>query len=276
MSPEEQRLADLLKRTVPEPPRQLTYEEITVPHVRRSRHSWLMPSLAAAAVVVIGVTLGAVAAHHSGPGSASFQPAAGSSSASALPSASPSPTACASGGPQAAVTVPNFVGEQFLVAQTRLRALGFQEMLSVGKAHIEGAPQVVRQSPAAGTKVPPGSGIWLYNYAVGAPGPSPVATSGTAAPTAIPCSSPAAGSPTTDPKTSPTATVVPNVIGQTATQAIAALQAAGFSVTVNVLAQAAPSSGGPVPAGVVWSQTPAAGTALPAGAAITLFYQPKS
>ena len=63
---EEQRLADLLKHAVPEPPRQLTYEEITGPHVNRSRKSWLMPTLAAAAVVVIGATLGGVATQLTG------------------------------------------------------------------------------------------------------------------------------------------------------------------------------------------------------------------
>jgi hypothetical protein len=56
--------------------------------------------------------------------------------------------------------------------------------------------------------------------------------------------------------------------------AAATLQAAGFPVTM--IAQPAPKSGGPVPAGEVWSQTPAAGTALSTGTVITLFYEPDS
>ena len=274
MSPEEQRLADLLKRSVPEPPREITYEEITVPHVHRSRHSWLMPTLAAAAVVVIGVTLGAVA-HHSG-GTTSLQPAAAGSTSATRPSASPSSTGCASGRPQAAVIVPNLIGEQFSVAQASLQAMGLEDMMSVGKAPIAGAPQVVRQSPAAGTKVPLGSVVWLYNYGVGGPGPSPAATTPTDGPTGAAATGSCSPTPTSSGSGGPWASnvVVPSVIGQTAIQAAATLQAAGFPVTM--IARPGPKSGGPVPAGEVRSQTPTANTALPTGTVITLYYEPKS
>ena len=62
MSTEEERLAQLLKRLVPEPPVQLSADEITAPSARLSARSWTPPALAAAAVVAIGVTVGLVAA----------------------------------------------------------------------------------------------------------------------------------------------------------------------------------------------------------------------
>jgi hypothetical protein len=62
MTIEEQRLSELLKRSVPEPPLELSADRVTVPHIDRSRRSWLMPALAAAAVVLVagaGVALNA-------------------------------------------------------------------------------------------------------------------------------------------------------------------------------------------------------------------------
>jgi hypothetical protein len=53
MTMEEQRLSELLKRSVPEPPVELSADRVTVPHIDESRRSWLMPALAAAAVVVV-------------------------------------------------------------------------------------------------------------------------------------------------------------------------------------------------------------------------------
>jgi hypothetical protein len=55
MTTEEQRLSELLKRSVPEPPLELSADRVTVPHIDRSRRSWLMPALAAAAVVLVAV-----------------------------------------------------------------------------------------------------------------------------------------------------------------------------------------------------------------------------
>jgi hypothetical protein len=48
MTTEEQRLSELLKRSVPEPPVELSADRVTVPHTDRSGRSWLMPVLAAA------------------------------------------------------------------------------------------------------------------------------------------------------------------------------------------------------------------------------------
>jgi beta-lactam-binding protein with PASTA domain len=67
--------------------------------------------------------------------------------------------------------------------------------------------------------------------------------------------------------------VVPSVIGEASLQATAALQAAGFSVTLQ--AQAAPRSA-QVPPGIVWAQSLPPGAEEPRGATITLYYQPKS
>ena len=62
MTIEEQRLSELLKRSVPEPPVELSADRVTVQHIDRSGKSWLMPALAAAAVVLVagaGVALNA-------------------------------------------------------------------------------------------------------------------------------------------------------------------------------------------------------------------------
>ena len=76
MTTEEQRLSELLKRSVPEPPVELSADRVTVQHVDQSRRSWLMPVLAAASVVLVaGAGVGLNAARH------------GSSSSPASPSA---------------------------------------------------------------------------------------------------------------------------------------------------------------------------------------------
>ena len=197
MSPEEQRLADLLKRAVPEPPRQLTYEEITVPHLNRSRKSWLMPTLAAAAVVVIGVTAGAVATQLSGnsgtpvttPGSsqssgtpltpsttpgtptpvATTTPSATAvpSTPTSTPTAIPTPTGTVTPVPRTpkAVVVPGVIGETRAQATVTLAAAGFTVTLQAQAApQGQSIPQgiVWAQSPAAGAEEPRGATITLF------------------------------------------------------------------------------------------------------------------
>jgi hypothetical protein len=72
MTMEEQRLSDLLKRSVPEPPLELSVDRMTVQHIDRSRRSWLMPVLAAAAVVLVaGAGVGLNAVRHPSPTSPS-------------------------------------------------------------------------------------------------------------------------------------------------------------------------------------------------------------
>jgi hypothetical protein len=149
MSAEEQRLAGLLKRAVPEPPRQLAYEEITMPHAHESRKPWLMPALAAAAVVVIGVTAGAVAAHSSrGPGTAV---APSGTSRPAVPAKS-----------HGVLVVPNMVGLSVSQAHHIAQAGGFA-VEQRKKAFPNLPPGTVgAQSPAAGTTVPIYVTIVLY------------------------------------------------------------------------------------------------------------------
>ena len=70
MTTEEQRLAELLKRTVPEPPFELSADRVTVRHANRSRRPWLAPALAAAAVVLVAVAgVGLKATQHPSPAS---------------------------------------------------------------------------------------------------------------------------------------------------------------------------------------------------------------
>jgi serine/threonine-protein kinase len=66
------------------------------------------------------------------------------------------------------------------------------------------------------------------------------------------------------PSASPTATAVPNVTGQSQSQATAALQAAGFAVVVDQL----PST--TVPAGTVSDQTPQSGVLAQPGTTVTI------
>jgi len=104
MSAEEERLSRLLKRAVPEPPTELSADQVTTRPADRSAKSWALPALAAAAVVAIGVTIGAVArqagpAGPTAPG-ASTQP----QPAAACPGATvvvPSVTGTCSGGHRA-------------------------------------------------------------------------------------------------------------------------------------------------------------------------------
>jgi hypothetical protein len=68
MTTEEQRLAELLKQTVPEPPFELSADRVTVRHVDRSGRPWLIPALAAAAVVLVaGAGAGLKATQHPSP-----------------------------------------------------------------------------------------------------------------------------------------------------------------------------------------------------------------
>jgi hypothetical protein len=74
MTMEEQRLSELLKRSVPEPPFELSADRVTVPHIDRSRRSWLLPALAAAAVVLVAAAgVGLNATRHPSPASSAQQ-----------------------------------------------------------------------------------------------------------------------------------------------------------------------------------------------------------
>ncbi|MGH3295984.1 MAG: hypothetical protein ACRDP7_29715 [Trebonia sp.] len=84
MTIEEQRLSELLKRSVPEPPSELSADRVTVRHMDWSRRSWLMPVLAAATVVLVagaGVAFSATR-HPSSPAASSAQPTVGATTTS--------------------------------------------------------------------------------------------------------------------------------------------------------------------------------------------------
>jgi hypothetical protein len=90
MTTEEQRLSELLKRSVPEPPFELSADRVTVPHVDRPRRSWLMPALAAASVVLVAAAgVGLHAMQHPSPASPS------ASSAQRKAQGTPTPTSTA-------------------------------------------------------------------------------------------------------------------------------------------------------------------------------------
>jgi hypothetical protein len=266
MSEQEQRLAEYLKRAVPEPPVWLSPEEITVQHPERSRKSWAMPVLAAAAVVAIGVTIGAVATHHptTRPPAASSVADQSSTGPTSTGSTGTGPTSTGSAQPTAScqahgasVTVPGVVGMNFSQATQTLEAAGFavtvRPQTPVGQSAPAGT--VIVQSPAPGNHLPRGTVIQLT---VSAPTANwrryiahAVAPNCPAMPSAVPSGSTVA---------------VPNVTGMTQLQAEQILQAAGF--TVKLLSETPRGQSGT--AGEVWSQTVPAGAKAPSGTTITL------
>ena len=153
LNAEEQRLADLLKRAVPEPPRKLSVDQVAVRRAGRlpgSRAPWVRPVLAAAAVVIIGVTT-ALAARHWSAGTApaprgTVQPAA---------SASPPSPRRTPGSPARSVRVPDVILMPAASAERVLERLGLS--VKVIPTYVQGnapAGMVVAESPAVGTIVP--------------------------------------------------------------------------------------------------------------------------
>lgn len=96
MTTEEQWVTELLTRSTPEPPVELSADRVTVPHVDKSRRSWIMPAFAAAAVVVVaGTGVGLGAAHR---GSSAISPSASPGQGAAPAAASSSASASAATG----------------------------------------------------------------------------------------------------------------------------------------------------------------------------------
>jgi hypothetical protein len=153
LNQEEQRLADLLKRAVPEPPRKLSADQVAVRRAGRrpgSRTPWARPVLAAAAVVIIGVTTALAARNWSaGTGPAprgTVQPVASASSPS--PHRTP-------GSPARSVTVPDVMLMSTASAEQVLERLGLS--VKVIPTYVQGnapAGTVVAESPTVGTIVP--------------------------------------------------------------------------------------------------------------------------
>jgi hypothetical protein len=268
MSTEEQRLARLLKQVVPEPPVQLSADQITARSAGPSARSWTMPALAAAAVAAIGVTVGVVAAHQS--------PAGGSPAPQSLSGAS------ASASPQTGatcrgrtVTVPDVVGEAQDAAFAIIQDAGLNGGVYYGvpPASARIAPGLVAaQSLPAGSKAVPGALVWLE--IASAPSTSTAAPidpgfEPTATPTAqSPCQVVVGTPPASDATRS-----VPNVLGMSANQAHDAARAAGFNVSI-VITEAPASQ--PVPPGTVFAQSPVAGSSARPGSGMTLYVAPAS
>jgi beta-lactam-binding protein with PASTA domain len=132
-------------------------------------------------------------------------------------------------------TVPNVVGMTQAAAKTAITSAG----LTLGSVALvydntTAKETVTGQAPAAGSTAPAGS---------------PVAITVSRGPT---------------PAASPTATAVPNVIGQTQSQATTTLQSLGFAVVVD----AVPST--TVAAGNVFAQSPAGGVMAQPATAVTI------
>ena len=311
MSADEQRLADLLKQVVPDPPRQLSYEEITVLNAERTVKSWLIPTLAAASVLIVGGAVGAVAATRSGqptPGAPAAYQGTSRAGGSATPvprptspgcEATPEPMPTAGGGET--VTVPSVVGQARVQADATLERAGLEVVNNEKASRAIPGGTTMLQSPAAGTHVARGSMVTLtissgaaaatpvptclpvggaggatptpWPTATSAPTPLPSAPGGGSAPVPTASTVPTPAATTGVPVATPTAAAasVPNLVGQTSLAAQNTAQLAGFTVVVQDRPAPATKS---VPAGVVWGQAPASGAAVPAGATVTLYCQP--
>jgi hypothetical protein len=261
MSSEEQRLARLLKNVVPEPPVELSADEITAPAAGSSARSWTPPALAAAAVVAIGVTVGLMATHTSGPDRATAPLAGGASTASPRASA-----AC----PGRTVTVPNVVGEAMDPAGAIIQGVGLNEGIYFAASTRVPPGTVLAQSPTAGSRAVPGAEVELEiasapSTSTAAPPDPGVALTATPTPLS-PCQA-VAGTPPAGNATKR----VPNVVGMSANQAMWTAHAAGFTDTKVITT--APASR-PVPPGTVFAQSPAAGSSARPGSSVTLYVAP--
>jgi hypothetical protein len=266
MSSEEDRLARLLKRAVPEPPVRLSADQITTQPARSTAKSWRLPALAAAAVVAIGVTVGLVAAQLPGSrGAESPQLATGTTSARPSPHVS---ATC----PGHTVTVPNVVGATMDAAGAVIQDVGLTEGDYFAPSARVPSGTVMAQSPTAGSKAVPGALVWLKIASAPStstaapidPGFEMTATP----PPPSPCQA-VSGTPAAPDATQP----VPNVVGMTANQAHHAARAAGFNVSI--VFTAAPASRH-VPPGTVFAQEPAAGSPARPGSGMILYAAPAS
>ena len=267
MSREEERLARLLKRVVPEPPVQLSADQVATRSAGPSARAWAVPTLAAAAVAAIGVTVGLVAAHHSPSGGSPAPLALASASASASASVSPQTGATCRG---RTVTVPDVVGVTEDAASAIIQDAGLNvgDYNGVPPASARISPGLIAaQSLPAGSKAVPGAVVWLE--VASAPSTS---TAAPLDPGFDPTTPPTAQSPCQvvvgTPAASDATGSVPSVVGMVANQARDAARAAGFNVSTVVTA--APGSHS-VAAGTVFAQSPAAGSSARPGSGMILY-----
>ncbi|HLI55049.1 MAG TPA: Stk1 family PASTA domain-containing Ser/Thr kinase [Acidimicrobiales bacterium] len=143
-----------------------------------------------------------------------------------------------------AVTIPSLVGEDAVSAANKLGALGLNVQQANEASTSVQSGYVTRTDPPAGTQVPVGSTVTLYVST----GPPPTTT------TAM--------------------TTVPNVVGDTQSQAQSALQAAGLQGSFSQVPVSDPTQDG-----IVQSQNPQAGASVPQGSTVQVqvgSYQPLS
>ena len=161
MTTEEQRLSELLKRSVPEPPVELSADRVTVPHTDRSGRSWLMPVLAAASVVLVaGAGVGLNAARH------------GSSASPASPSAPRQApvTSTAASTPRQPAEAPSSFNPLVLPVNFGWLPTGFTENLpSPGQFPMSQGPlEVMTTQVSFGASTPGGEGLQVTVAARGA------------------------------------------------------------------------------------------------------------
>jgi hypothetical protein len=185
MTLEEERLSELLKRTVPEqPPLELSADRVTVLHVDRSRRSWLIPVLAAASVVVIagaGAGLSSLtgSAAKSASGASGSRSVHAASTTSATSSASTSATATAAVITPAPAMAPKAFNPLELPANFGWLPAGFTENGSVGSfAMSQGPLEVMTTQESLGAAASDGEGFQLTVAANGVK-PSPWIGGGT-------------------------------------------------------------------------------------------------
>jgi len=273
MSDEEQRLSELLKRTVPEPPFELSADHIAAHPAEQPARSWVVPAMAAAAVLVIGATVGAIAAHHSGvptglrpfPGQSVVAP-----TTKATSSASPQPTASCRG---ATVIVPSVIGtaQEAAIAVAQQAGLNVEVYYAVPPAPRAVPPGVVfSQSLAAGTTAVSGAMLEVAVAMAKPTSTAPPVDPGffpTTSPSPMPPCQAVSGTPPAQDATE----AVPNVTGMARSQAVKVAQTAGFKVDV---VTTAPPSADSVPPGTVFAQTPSPGSKARPGTGIIIYTAP--
>ena len=153
MTKEEQRLAELLKRSVPEPPVELSADRVTVRHADGSRRPWLVPALAAAAVVLVAGG-GAVLKATQNPSPAA--PSVSSASKQATPA-----TTTAAHGPGAPAEAPASFNPLVLPVNFGWLPAGFsQDQPGTGEfSMFQGPLEVMTKQVSFGASTPAGEGL---------------------------------------------------------------------------------------------------------------------
>ena len=170
------------------------------------------------------------------------------------------------------VTVPNVVGEAMNAAGAVLQSTGLQEGIYFAASARVPPGTVLAQSPTACCCAVPGAEVQLEIASTPSTSAAASADPGmevTGTPTPLsPCHVVGATPPAANATIS-----IPNVVGTMSNQARWELQAAGFDAAMVITA--APASR-PVPPGTVWAQSPAPGSSARRWSGVTLYVAPAS